>query len=280
MGACGFLPPWWVPLGGTVFWLSAVCHGSARVGFSPSGRETWMGWWRKERRQSMVNTRMSGMLSVMWAKFQKGEWRVCRPEEARGHAASVTFTNVSLSVIIPAAASLSTFMKRHLCVCEFVCRWLCEILSLSVGEQVTATALNPFDLYINNDSYSQWPKWKSQLVENEQSRRWICVTSTKSRRRTVGSDQTDMIQFSVTQIVWITKPVNIPKTKMSRVPCTCAILCKWWIRTAWRGDTAEAKGWKYWSNHIIPCGRNRRNESMISWTALGRRWGKQMNGLL
>lgn len=71
---------------------------------------------------------------------------MCRPEEGLGHAASVTFTNLFLSVIIPAAASLSTILKGHLRLCEFVCRRLCEILSSGVSRQVTATRLNPIDL--------------------------------------------------------------------------------------------------------------------------------------
>lgn len=43
----------------------------------------------------------------MFAVFYNGAWTVCRPEEAPGHAASVAFTNLFLSAVIPAAASLS-----------------------------------------------------------------------------------------------------------------------------------------------------------------------------
>lgn len=86
-----------------------------------------------------------------------------------GYAASVTFTNLFLSVIILVAASTSTILKVHLCLCEFVCMRLCEIQSLDVSRQVTATGLNPIDLCacvcVCNGSYSHWPRWTSQLAE-------------------------------------------------------------------------------------------------------------------
>lgn len=53
------------------------------------------------------NSQNCVLLTATLAAFYKGEGTVYRPEEALGHAASFTFTNLFLSVIIPAAAPLS-----------------------------------------------------------------------------------------------------------------------------------------------------------------------------
>lgn len=75
--------------------------GWARDGVSPFRLGDKKGGGMEENSQNCV------LLTATLAVFYKGEGTVHRPEEALGHAASVTFTNLFLSVIIPAAAPLS-----------------------------------------------------------------------------------------------------------------------------------------------------------------------------
>lgn len=79
-----------------------------------------------------------------------------------------------------------------------MCRWLCEIVSLDVSGQVTATGLDPIDLCVCNDSYSLRPRWWPQPAEkwSEQTLR-SCVTHAGLRGYKVGSDQSDMVQINI-----------------------------------------------------------------------------------
>lgn len=72
-----------------------------------------------------------------------------------GHAASVTFTNLSFlpspptQTLIPAAASLSLTVSHSESAPALLWRWMCEIVSsLDVSGQVTATGLKPSDLCV------------------------------------------------------------------------------------------------------------------------------------